>query len=80
MSQELLHRAAHVSDDLAEQVGGYVPTAMKRNRRSSPIRVPKLFVGAALTNLLEAKAAEDSHHLPRTQDRERPKPDYAETV
>jgi hypothetical protein len=44
MSQELLYGAAYVSDDLSEQDRGYVPATVKRDRRSSPVWVPKLLV------------------------------------
>jgi hypothetical protein len=44
MSQELFYGAAHVSDDLSKQDGGYVPATMKRDRRSSPVWMLKLLV------------------------------------
>ena len=66
--EELLHRHADISGDLAKQCRGDVTTRMKRDRRDPAIRVAELLVRAALPHLREAVRLEKRNHLPGFQD------------
>lgn len=50
-----------------QQRGRDVSPLMKRGRGDTAIRVPELFVRAALPNLSEPKALEKAHHLARLE-------------
>jgi hypothetical protein len=66
--EKLLRSRANVSDDLAEQEGGEVASAMHWNSRATTVWVPELLVGPSLANFFETHPLKDRDHLSRTQD------------
>ena len=51
--EKFLRRRANVSDDLAEQKGGDIASAVHGYGRPSTVWVPKLLVRPSLSNLFE---------------------------
>ena len=66
--EKLLRGHARVFDDLAEQEGGDVASAMYRNGRATTIWVPKLLVGTSLPYLFESHPLEYRDHLSGGED------------
>ncbi len=67
-SDEFLDRETDVAGDLPQQGWGDVAAGVQRDRSAAPVRVPKLRVRAALPDLHEAAALQQSQHLARLQD------------
>jgi hypothetical protein len=68
-----------VFDNLAEQEGGDVASAMNRHSRPATIRMLELFVGASLPDFFEPHSLQDRDHCSRTQNGKSAH-DYAEIV
>ncbi len=64
--EELLWSRANVFDDLAEQEGGDVASAMHWNGRAATVWVPELLVGSSLSDLFETHLRKNRDHLPRS--------------
>jgi len=68
--EELLWRYSDVLDDLAEQEGGDVASAMHWDRRATAVRMFELLVGTSLPDLLETQLPENRDHFAGAQDRQ----------
>jgi len=69
--EEFLWIHTRVFDDLAEQEGGDVASAMDGNGSFAAVRMPKLLVGTALPHSCESHPLKDRDHLSRSQARQR---------
>jgi hypothetical protein len=69
--EKLLRCRTYVLDDLAEQEGGDIASAMDRNGRAPSVWMSNLLVGASLSDFLEPHLHQDLDHRSRTQDGER---------
>ena len=67
MPEKLLRSGSDVLDDLAEQEGGYVASAMYGHGRAPTVRMSELRVGASLPDFFESQLLENRDHLPRAQ-------------
>ncbi len=68
MPEKLLRRRANVLDNLAEQEGGDIASAVHGYSRPSAIQVPKLLVRPSLPYLFEPHPLEYRDHFSRTED------------
>jgi len=69
MPEKLLRSRANVFDDLAEQEGRDVASAMYWNSRAATVWMSELLVGTSLPDFLETHLLKDRNYLSRTQDR-----------
>lgn len=67
VSQQLLHGDADIPGNLAQQDGREVACGMEWYGRTPAVRMPKLLVRTALTNLLESKPLQNRNDLARLE-------------
>ena len=67
MPQELLHCDSDIFGDLTQQDGRKIASGVEWNGCTPTIDMPKLFVGAALTNLLEPQSLQNRDDLARLE-------------
>ena len=68
-TQKILDSHSNVLGNLSQQYRGKIASRMKGHGRASSIKMPKLFVRAALTNLLKPQLLKNRNDLARFKNR-----------